>query len=149
MGKYTDKACELFTNGANCSQAVFAAFADKMDMDEATALRLASSFGGGMGKLREVCGAVSGMLMVAGALYGYDYNDDKKKEEHYRLVQELASVFKERHETIICRELLELQIKVDTPVPTKRNAEFYKARPCIRFVETAAELLEKLMESKQ
>ena len=142
MGKYTDKACELFVNDANCAQAVFAAFADMMGMEEKTALKLASSFGGGMGRLREVCGAVSGMFMVAGALYGYDYNDDEKKKAHYALIQQLASEFTARHKTIICRDLLKLTNEVPSPIPTKRDAEFYKARPCVCFVETAASIME-------
>ncbi len=149
MGRYADKACELFVNDANCAQAVFAAFADKMGFDEVYALRLASSFGGGMGRLREVCGAVSGMFMVAGALYGYDYNDDEKKREHYELIQKLAAKFTAEHGTIICRDLLKIASEVPSPIPTKRDAEFYKARPCVRFVETAARLMEELMEDKK
>lgn len=148
MGKHADKAIEIFVSGSNCAQAVFAAFADKMGMDEAAALRLSSSFGGGMGKFREVCGAVSGMFMVAGALYGYDYHDDQRKEEHYRLIQDLGNAFKAKHQTMICRELLELDEKVSSPVPTKRNEQFYAERPCARYVRTAAELLEQLIESK-
>ncbi len=149
MGKYADKACELFVGGANCAQAVFAAFCDKTGLDEAYALKLSSSFGGGMGKLREVCGAVSGMFMVAGALYGYDYNDDAKKQAHYELIQEMAAKFTDVHQTIICRDLLNLPIKVDTPVPTKRDEAFYKARPCVRFVETAALILEEYIEKSE
>lgn len=149
MGKYADKACELFVNDANCAQAVFAAFAGKMGLDEAFALKISSSFGGGMGRLREVCGAVSGMFMVAGALYGYDYNDDEKKKAHYALIQKLAEGFTAEHGTIICRDLLKLTAEVPSPVPTTRNAEFYKSRPCVRFVETAALLLEELVESKE
>lgn len=149
MGAYTDKACELFLNDANCAQAVFAAFADKMGMEEADALRLASSFGGGMGRLREVCGAVSGMFMVAGALYGYDYNDDEKKKEHYNLIQEMAKKFSDKHETIICRELLAITDSVPSPVPSKRDAEFYKDRPCLHFVETAAQIMEELIAERE
>ena len=78
MGR-KEKAEELFTQGYNCAQAVFLTYADRMDMDEKTAAKLASSFGGGMGCLREVCGAVSGMFMVTGMLYGYD--DPKAPEE--------------------------------------------------------------------
>ncbi|MBE6678653.1 MAG: C_GCAxxG_C_C family protein [Ruminococcaceae bacterium] len=149
MGRYADKACELFVNDANCAQAVFAAFADKMGLDRVYALKLASSFGGGMGRLREVCGAVSGMFMVAGALYGYDYNDDEKKKEHYALIQKLAAKFTAEHGTIICRDLLKIASEVPSPIPTKRDAEFYKARPCVRFVETAARLTEELIEDKE
>lgn len=146
MGKYAEKACELFLNDANCAQAVFAAFADKMGLEEAFAMKLASSFGGGMGRLREVCGAVSGMFMVAGALFGYDYNDNEKKKAHYALIQEMAKKFTDAHGTIICRDLLKLSVKTDTPTPTKRDASFYASRPCVRFVETAALILEEYVK---
>lgn len=146
MGKYAEKACKLFLNDANCAQAVFAAFADKMGLDEVFALKLASSFGGGMGRLREVCGAVSGMFMVAGALFGYDYNDNEKKKAHYALIQEMAKKFTDVHGTIICRELLKLSVKTDIPTPTIRDASFYACRPCVRFVETAALILEEYVK---
>ena len=148
MGAYADRACGLFANGANCAQAVFAAFADKMGMDTELCLKLSSSFGGGMGRLREVCGAVSGMFMVAGALYGYGEDDDEKKKAHYALIQEMAEAFKKEHQTIICRELLELPLTVPDPTPTKRTEEFYRARPCIRFVETAALIMENVIDQK-
>lgn len=149
MCKYADKACSLFANDCNCAQAVFAAFADKMGIDEISALKLSSSFGGGMGRLREVCGAVSGMFMVAGALYGYDYNDDEKKKAHYELIQSMAERFKDKHGTIICRELLELGAGSSDPAPSPRTAEYYASRPCIRFVETAAQIAEELIESRE
>jgi len=149
MGAYADKACTLFCGGANCAQAVFAAFADKMGLDEEFCLKLSSSFGGGMGRLREVCGAVSGMFMVAGALYGYGADDDEKKKAHYSLIQEMAKDFTDVHQSIICRELLSLPLTVPNPTPTKRTEEFYKTRPCVRFVETAALITEKLIEKKE
>jgi len=148
MGAYTDRACQLFLKDANCAQAVFAAFADKMGMDENTCLKLSSSFGGGMGRLREVCGAVSGMFMVAGALYGYAENDDVKKKEHYALIQTMAKAFTDVHGTIICRELLKLKPTVPSPTPTKRDDSFYASRPCLRFVETAALITEDLINKK-
>ena len=149
MGTYADKACRLFADGANCAQAVFAAFADKMGLDEEFCLKTSSSFGGGMGRLREVCGAVSGMFMVAGTLYGYGKNDDELKKAHYALIQNMAEQFNKQHQTIICRELLELPVTVPDPTPSKRTEEFYKARPCIRFVETAALIMENVIESKE
>ncbi len=149
MGAYADRACELFTKDANCAQAVFTAFADVMGMDETACLKLSSSFGGGMGRLREVCGAVSGMFMVAGALYGYAENDDAAKKEHYALIQRMAAEFTEKHGTIICRELLALKPTVPSPTPTKRDEQFYSTRPCVRFVETAALIVEKLINEKK
>lgn len=145
---HAEKACRLFMEGRNCSQAVFAAFSDITGIDEGLALRLSSSFGGGMGRMREVCGAVSGMFMVAGVLYGYSSaDDDAEKAEHYRRIQLLAEKFKEKYNTINCGELLK-NLKVNTnPVPEKRTEEYYKARPCIRFVETAAEILDEYIAS--
>ncbi|MBR6581853.1 MAG: C_GCAxxG_C_C family protein [Ruminococcus sp.] len=144
---HAEKACRLFMEGRNCAQAVFAAFSDITGIDEELSLRLSSSFGGGMGRMREVCGAVSGMFMVAGVLYGYSSaDDDAEKAEHYRRIQLLAEKFKEKYNTINCGELLK-NLKVNTnPVPEKRTEEYYKARPCIRFVEAAAEILDEYIE---
>lgn len=144
---HAEKACRLFMEGRNCAQAVFAAFSDITGIDEEFSLRLSSSFGGGMGRMREVCGAVSGMFMVAGVLYGYSSaDDDAEKAEHYRRIQLLAEKFKEKYNTINCGELLK-NLKVNTnPVPEKRTEEYYKARPCIRFVEAAAEILDEYIE---
>lgn len=144
---HAEKACRLFMEGRNCAQAVFAAFSDITGIDEELSLRLSSSFGGGMGRMREVCGAVSGMFMVAGVLYGYSSaDDDAEKAEHYHRIQLLAEKFKEKYNTINCGELLK-NLKVNTnPVPEKRTEEYYKARPCIRFVEAAAEILDEYIE---
>ena len=117
-----------------------------MDMDEKTAAKLASSFGGGMGCLREVCGAVSGMFMVTGMLYGYD--DPKapeEKKEHYGKIQELAAKFKEQNGSIVCRELLGLDGGANRQTPELRTAEYYKKRPCKELVGMAAEILEAEM----
>ena len=134
-------AAELFVKGYNCAQAVAAAFSDVTGLDEKTSAKLASSFGGGMGRMREVCGAVSGMLMVAGILYGYDAPNPEAQKEHYALVQELAGKFKEQVGSIICRELL--QNPPSDPKPTPRTEEFYKVRPCARFVMLAADILDE------
>ena len=141
---HAEKACQLFAEGRNCAQAVFTAFCDVTGLDDELALRLSSSFGGGMGRMREVCGACSAMFMVAGILYGYDSkSDDKEKAEHYRRIQYLADEFKKEHETIICRDLLK-GLKVNSaPEPEKRTEEYYKVRPCVRFVRTASEVLDK------
>ena len=142
MTIYSDKACNNFLNGCNCAQSVLCAFADKIGFDEKTAMKLGSSFGGGMGRLREVCGAVSAMFMIAGLLKGYDTaGDDTGKTRQYQLVQDLAKKFKEQHETIICRELLGLDAS-DNPIPSKRTPEYYASRPCESFIKTAAEIIE-------
>ena len=138
-----EAAAELFLKGYNCAQAVVGAFSDKIDIDFKTLMKLSSSFGGGMGRMREVCGAVSGMLMVLGTLYGYDDpgEKDRAKKAHYALVQELAGAFRERNGSIICREIL--KNPPSDPSPTPRTAEFYKTRPCARMVVCAAELLDE------
>lgn len=137
------KAASLFREGYNCAQSVVLAFAEEMNMDEKTAAKLSSSFGGGMGRLREVCGAVSGMFLVAGMIKGYDCpDDDERKAEHYRLIQSLAEEFKAKNKTIICRELLNLQEGPDYFIPEKRTESYYAARPCEKFVADAAELIE-------
>jgi len=144
---HAKKAAELFRQGYNCSQAVCAAFCDVSGLDEKTALMLSSSFGGGMGRMREVCGAVSGMFMVAGQLYGYsDPCDNQAKKEHYALIQSMAAKFKEQNGSIICRELL--GIAPDGPVPTERNAEFYKKRPCVELVAMCAQIMDETIAEK-
>jgi len=143
-------AKELFQKGYNCSQAVFAAFCDETGMDMDTALKISAPFGGGMGRLREVCGAVSGMLMVIGMKYGYTDSYDKKgKAEHYELVQDLAKQFEKENGSIICRELLGLSIKNDNPVPESRNENYYKKRPCVELVEQAAKILDEYISNKE
>ncbi len=141
-------AKSYFKEGYNCCQAVVLAFKDEMGLDERTALAISSSFGGGIGRLREVCGAVSGMCIVAGMLYGY--TDPKGKEDkaaHYKLIQQMASDFTARNGSIICRVLT--GIEKDNHIPTDRNAEFYKTRPCVELVGDAAEILEKVIASKK
>lgn len=144
---HKEKARELFLEGYNCAQAVFTAFCDVTGMDEQTAIKLSSSFGAGMGKMREVCGACSGMFMVAGLLYGYEKLDDKAKTEHYALIQKMGKEFKERNGgTFICRELLKNLATNTNPVPEKRTEDYYKKRPCLKFVEDAAEIMDKYIK---
>jgi C_GCAxxG_C_C family probable redox protein len=143
MGTHSEYAKELFLKGYNCSQAVFAAFCDETGVDTETALKIASSFGGGMGRLREVCGAVSGMFMVAGMKNGYiDPSDRKAKSEHYKLIQDLAKEFEKENGSIVCRELLGLSIKKDNYEPEERNQNYYKKRPCSELVWQAAKILD-------
>ena len=145
---HASKARDLFLSGCSCSQAVFGAFADEFGFDRDTALRLASSFGGGMGGMRETCGAVSGMLMAAGMKWGYsDVNNLDIKTAHYARTRELIEAFKAEHGTIVCRELLSAldELKKD---PSARTAEYYKQRPCTLFVETAARLLSEMEQAE-
>lgn len=142
------KAKELFEQGFNCAQSVFCTHCEKVGIDFETGLKLSSSFGGGMGRLREVCGAVSAMLMLIGLKEGYTSpNDDKIKEEHYAKVQSLAKEFEAKFGTIICRELLNLTEKNSTPTPSKRDEKYYQERPCAKFVEFASELIEKELDT--
>jgi C_GCAxxG_C_C family probable redox protein len=118
-------------------------------MDFETALKLSSSFGGGMGRLREVCGAVSAMFMVVGLKYGYaSPTDSEAKAEHYRLIQDLAAHFKAENDSIICRELLGLTVEKDSPVPEARTAAYYQKRPCTELVASAAEIMDDYIEAK-
>ena len=147
---YAQKAMALFKEGYNCSQSVFLAFADKYDMDRSTALKLSSSFGGGMGRLREVCGAVTGMFMVAGVLYGYDSpTDHAQKSSHYERIQALAHEFMKENGSIVCRELLGLTKKEDSFVPEKRTDEYYKKRPCVQMVGMAAAIMENYIAEQE
>ncbi len=140
---------KLFKEGYNCSQAVIGAFCEELGMDFETAIRLSSSFGGGMGRLREVCGAVSSMFMIAGLKYGYtDPKDRVAKQKHYELIQELAHRFKDINGSIICRELLGLDIKHDIPVPEERTEKYYKKRPCAELVRCAAEIIDRVIDEK-
>ena len=135
-------AAELFLQGYNCAQAVAVAFCDATGLEPKLAARMASSFGGGMGRMREVCGAVSGMLMVAGLLYGYeDEKDDKTKKELYGIVQAMAAQFRDAKGSIICRELL--KNPPSDPNPTPRSAEVYKKRPGAALVMEAARILDR------
>ena len=135
-------AAELFLEGYNCAQAVAVAFTDLTGMEKQEAARLAAPFGGGMGRMREVCGAVSGMLMVLGQLYGYDNSDaESTKKELYKQVQDLAEKFRQENGSIICREIL--KNPPSDPNPTPRTAEFYAQRPCARMVMAAARLLDE------
>ena len=139
------KAAELFLKGYNCAQAVVVAFCDVTGLEESFAARMASSFGGGMGRMREVCGAVSGMLMVLGLLYGYDTpGDDVSKKQQYTAVQALAGKFREETGSIICREIL--KNPPSDPNPSPRTAEYYAKRPCARMVLTAGRILDEYIK---
>ncbi len=147
---HENKARELFRAGYNCSQAVLLAFSDVTGLDEKAAAVLSSSFGGGMGRLREVCGAVSGAFMVAGILWGYsDPSDHEAKKEHYALIQRIAQEFKKHNGSYICRELLELPAGASDPEPEKRTEAYYHRRSCEDYVGIAARVMDELLSEKQ
>ena len=146
--QYAQKAMNLFKEGYNCSQSVFLAFKDLYGIDRHTALKLSSSFGGGMGRLREVCGSVSGMFLTAGILYGYDSPKDRaSKTEHYKRIQELARSFEELNGSIVCRELLGLDQKKESYVPEERTKDYYRKRPCEQIVGCAAYIMEEYIRN--
>lgn len=147
MNSHREKAMKLFKEGYNCAQSVFCAFADDIGVDFETALKLSSSFGGGMGRMREVCGAVSGMFMIAGMKFGYTSPKDKEaKAQHYTRIQDLAKNFKSKHDTIICRDLLGIDAD-DSPVPSARTKEYYDNRPCEEIIGDAAEIMSEYIAS--
>ena len=140
-----EKAAEFFLSGYNCAQSVTMAFADLMGMEEKEAAKIASGFGGGFGRLREVCGAVSGMVMVASCLYGYDAPNQEKQAQCYQMIQTLAGRFEVKNGSIICRSIL--KNPPSDPTPSPRTAEYYAQRPCARMVMAAAEILEEYIKS--
>ena len=146
---HKELAISYFKSGFNCAQSVVMAFRDLTGLSEGESARLASSFGGGLGRMREVCGAVSGMAIVAGILFGYD--DPKAPgavQGHYALVQKLAGEFRERNGSIVCRELLG-GVPSTNPAPEARTAEYYRKRPCVDLVGDAAEILERYLTERE
>lgn len=139
------RATDLFKQGYNCSQAVFASCADLYGItDESLALRLSASFGGGMGRMRMVCGAASGMFMLAGLQNGSSTpHDQEGKMANYAFVQQLAGEFKSRYGSLICAELLGLAPKPQDPKPEERTPQYYEKRPCSEMVAEAVRVFLK------
>lgn len=142
-----EKAMQSFLDGYNCAQCMMIAFEDMLTIDLEMALKIASPFGGGMGRLREVCGSVSGMFMVLGFVKGYCEPDDSVgKKELYEHIQELARRYEEANGSIICRELLGLHVKKEDAIPEQRTEEYYKKRPCAEKIGSAVEILEEYLK---
>ena len=148
INQRVERAKELFKKGYNCSQAVFAACADIYGIeDEALALRLAASFGGGIGRMRQTCGAACGMFMLAGLENGSAIEGDAEgKMQNYALVQELAEKFKKENGSLICAELLGIAPKPQEPTPEARTEEYYKKRPCVEMVANAVRIFLENLE---
>lgn len=143
------KAMDLFKQGYNCCQAVTLAFDDKFgdNTDIDMVAKMTSSFGGGIGGMREVCGAVNGMAAVFGILYGHKIPENiEEKKKHYGRIQKAAEMFKEENGSIICRELLNMSKNEVKNEPSLRTAEYYKKRPCVQLVGIAAAIIEKCMD---
>lgn len=143
---HAEKAAALFESGYNCAQAVLGAYSEELGLPLETAMKLSSSFGGGMGRMREVCGACSGMFMAAGLLYGYATPETgAPKKELYEHVRALADRFREENGSIICRELLGEQAVVGG-TPEARTPTYYQKRPCVEYVRCAAAILETYLK---
>lgn len=142
-----ERAKENFMSGYNCSQSVTAAFADLLGMDTELALRASSSFGAGIGRMRLTCGAACGLFILAGLLTGCtDPTDRIGKGRNYAIVQQLAEKFREKMGSTTCREILGLRKNAPTPpMPDERTAEYYRKRPCVRTVETAAQIFAEFL----
>ena len=146
MDSRVEKATDLFNAGCTCSQAVFVAYCDLFGLDEKTAMRLCCGLGGGVGRLREICGAVSGMALLAGLRYGNEIPSDvDAKKKTYEIVQQMAAEFREKHGTVICRQLLALEEQGSSPTPSERTTAYYGKRPCAGYVADAAALVERFL----
>lgn len=135
-----EHAASLFHDGYNCAQAVSIAFADLLGMEQTQCAKAVSGFGGGFGRMREVCGAVCGMTFVLSSLYGYECPNPEQQMATYAMIQAQAGKFKAQTGSIVCRELLENP--PSNPAPTPRTAEYYAKRPCSQMVYLAAEVVE-------
>ena len=150
MTNHAEIAKQLFLKGYNCAQSVFCAFTDVTGYDIATSARMASSFGGGLGRLRETCGVVSAAALVLGIANGYDDPADyEAKKRHYALVREFADRFKVKNKSINCHELLTLHglHPESGGEPEQRSEEFYQRRPCPHLVYDAAIILDEMLQS--
>lgn len=144
-----NQAVQNFKSGFNCSQSVFLAYSDVFELDLDIARKVSVSFGGGLGRMREVCGTVSAMAMLAGFKYPVlDTNDQEARAKNYEVVQKMANLFKEKHETIICKKLLGPSYADTTPVPEVRDAEYYAKRPCGHFVADAAYIAGRMLKGE-
>ena len=143
------RAKEFFNKGYNCAQSVALAYADITSLDEEMVAKITFSFGGGMGRLREVCGAVSGMAFVASFISPCPTADNAEaKKANYALVQHFAEKFREQNGSIVCRQLLGLEQPKDEPTPSPRTAEYYKKRPCAEYVYDAALIVGEYLQNR-
>lgn len=144
------QAVQNFKAGFNCAQSVFLAYSDVFELDMEMAKKMSVSFGGGVGRMREVCGTVSAMAMLAGFKYPVlDNSDQEARKRNYAMVQRMSELFKEKHGTIICRRLLPPEVAASiSPTPDARTAEYYQKRPCGGFVEDAARIAGKMLKGE-
>ncbi len=147
------RAVELFMQGYGCCQSVLCAFSDLYGLDEEMALRIAAGFGGGVGRMRMMCGTCSALVILAGLERGQTRGEDREgKAACYQLVRELLETFRQRNGSIICAELLQrsgLKAEKNTSQPDERNAEYYRVRPCARKVESAARVFAEYLAGSE
>lgn len=144
------QAVQNFESGFNCAQSVFLAYSDVFGLNMDMARKMSVSFGGGVGRMREICGTVSSMAMLAGFKYPVlETNDQEARTRNYEIVQKMAELFKEKHGTLICRNLLGPEAGQSTaPTPEIRTKEYYAKRPCGRFVEDAARIAGRMLKGE-
>ena len=147
MMERSQLAKQYFREGYSCAQALVLTFKDLINLNEKDLLKIASPFGGGMGRIRETCGALTGSFIVLGYLYGNPTSDIKKKEEIYVRVQEIAKKFIEVNGFMACRKLLNLDHKIDQPKPEERSNDYYKKRPCLDIIASAAQILDEYIKA--
>ena len=144
-----EQAINYFKEGYNCTQAVVLSFKDILTIDATELCKIASPFGGGLSRMRETCGAVSGMVLVLGNLIGYSTPElGEKKHELYKNTQEILKIFEEKYGSLTCRVLLNLNTKHDDPKPSERDHNFFLKRPCPELIGGAAEILEDFLKRK-
>lgn len=142
-------AVRNFQSGYNCAQSVFLAYSDVFELDLNMAKKMSVSFGGGVGRMREMCGTVSAMAMLAGFKYPVlDQTDMEARTRNYAVVQKMADLFKEKHGTIICRSLLPAAQADENPAPSERTPEYYAKRPCSKYVEAAARIAGQMLKNE-
>ncbi len=146
MESRVKQAVATFEEGYTCAQSVFSTYADLFGMDRQTALKLSSPMGGGIGRMREVCGAVSAMALLAGLKEGNtDPANEEGKEKIYLLTRQMADRFKKQFDTIICRELLGIEGMEESAKPSARTQQYYEERPCLKLIAVAAEIIEEML----
>lgn len=147
------RAVELFMQGYGCCQSVVCAFSDLYGLDEEMALRVSAGFGGGVGRMRLMCGTCSALVILAGLERGQTRGEDREgKAACYQLVRQLLETFRQRNGSIICAELLQMngvKAETNTSQPDERNAEYYRVRPCARKVESAARVFAEYLASTE
>ena len=144
-----EQAVQNFEAGFNCAQSVFLAYSDVFELDLEMAKRMTVSFGGGVGRMREICGTVSAMAMLAGFKYPViDMTDQQARTRNYAIVQKMSEIFKSKHQTIICRELMPDSETQSTPAPSIRTTDYYKRRPCSKCVADAARIAGQMLKGE-